>query len=234
MGDGDRTGGGTGPVDDAELLARLRAAPVLAGPLPEFDPGQAPGTPGPLFAQWLDRALADGVPEPGVVTLSTAGADGTPSARVLMLRGIDTSDCAFDFASDSRSPKGLDLAVNPVAALTWYWPAHGRQIRLAGPVSVRGPEDTRRDFLGRSETARAAALVGRVSAPLRDAGEYERAMRVAREQVAAEPERVPATHALYRLRAREAEFWQGNPVPFHLRLRYERDGDGWTRNLLWP
>jgi pyridoxamine 5'-phosphate oxidase len=227
-------GGGTDPVDDEALLARLRAAPVLAGPLPEFDPGRAPDAPGPLFARWLDLALADGVPEPGVVTLSTAAADGTPGARVLMLRGIDTADCAFRFTSDSRSPKGHDLAANPQAALTWYWPAHGRQIRIAGPVDVLGEEATRRDFLGRGETSRAAAFTGVMSGPLSGPEEYERALLAARRQVAAEPERVPATHTLYRLRAEETEFWQADPARFHQRLRYRRAGDGWTRSLLWP
>jgi pyridoxamine 5'-phosphate oxidase len=225
---------GAAAADDEALLARVRAAPVLAGPLPEFDPGAAPDAPGPLFARWLDRALTDAVPEPQLMTLSTAGADGAPSARVLLLRGIDTADCAYDFATDSRSPKGRDLAANPRAALTWYWPAQGRQIRMTGPVTVLGEDDARRDYLGRGETARAAGFVGLTSAPLSGPQEYDRAMRAARESVTAEPERVPPTHALYRLRAREAEFWQGDPARFHLRLRYERAGDGWTRTLLWP
>ncbi|MFC4036269.1 pyridoxal 5'-phosphate synthase [Streptomyces polygonati] len=227
-------GGVTDPVDDEALLARLRAAPVLAGPLPRFDPDEAPDAPGPLFAEWLELALADGVPEPGVMTLSTAGADGVPGARVLMLRGIDTADCAFRFTSDSRSPKGHDLAANPRAALSWYWPAHGRQIRMAGPVDVLGEEPTRQDFLGRGATSRTAAFTGVMSAPLSGPEEFERAQRTARRQVADEPERVPGTHTLYRLRAERAEFWQADPARFHLRLGYERTGAGWTRGLLWP
>ncbi|MDX6354461.1 MAG: pyridoxamine 5-phosphate oxidase [Streptomyces sp.] len=228
------SGSTQGAPDDEALLARMRAAPVLAGPLPEFDPDAAPDTPGPLFAEWLDRALAERVAEPQLMTLSTAGADGAPSARVLLLRGIDTAGCAYDFATDSRSPKGRDLAGNPRAALTWYWPAHGRQIRMTGPVTVLGEEAARRDYLGRGETARAAGFAGLTSAPLTGPEEYDRALRAARELVAAEPDRVPPTHTLYRLRAHQAEFWQGNPGQFHLRLRYERSGDEWTRNLLWP
>ena len=222
--------------DDEALLARARAAPVLAGSLPDFDPATAPGTPGPLFAAWLDRALADAVPEPHVMTLSTASADGTPSARVLMLRGIDTAGCAYDFASDAGSRKGRDLAANPRAALTWYWPAHGRQIRMAGPVSVLGEEATRRDFLGRGEGSRVSGFTGRMSAPLAGPEEYRREQRAARELVAARPERVPAGHTVYRLRAREAEFFQADPRRFHVRVRYVRaaSGEGWTRTLLWP
>ncbi|WP_327292593.1 pyridoxine/pyridoxamine 5'-phosphate oxidase [Streptomyces sp. NBC_01198] len=227
------TAGGSAAADRA-LLARIRAAPVLAGPLPPFDPDRAPETPGPLFADWLGLALADDVPEPQIMTLSTAAADGTPSARVLMLRGVDSADCAFVFAGDSGSGKGQDLAVRPVAALTWYWPAHGRQIRVAGPVDVLGEEVTRRDFLGRSPASRAAAFTGRISTPLAGAEQYEREQRAAEALVAAEPEQVPAGHTVYRLRARTAEFFQGDPSRFHLRLRYTREGGGWSRTLLWP
>jgi pyridoxamine 5'-phosphate oxidase len=105
---------------------------------------------------------------------------------------------------------------------------------MTGPVTVLGEEATRQDYLGRGETARAAGFAGLTSAPLSGPEEYDRALRAARGLVAAEPERVPPTHALYRLRARQAEFWQADPARFHLRLRYERSGDGWTRNLLWP
>lgn len=232
-----KDGGGSagGPTDgDEALLARMRAAPVLAGPLPGFDPRAAPDAPGPLFARWLEQALTDGVPEPHVMTLSTAAADGTPSARVLMLRGIDTADCAYVFATDSGSPKGRDLAANPQAALTWYWPAHGRQIRMAGPVTVLGEEATRRDFLGRGETSRVAGFTGRMSEPLAGPEEYDRAREAARARVAAEPDRVPDTHVVHRLRAREAEFFQADPAHFHLRVRYVREGGGWSRTLLWP
>jgi pyridoxamine 5'-phosphate oxidase len=225
---------GAAVANDEELLARLRAAPVLAGPLPSFDPDAAPQAPGPLFAAWLTEALAGGVPEPQIMTLSTAGADGDPSARVLILRGLDTAGCAVDFASDARSRKGQDLAANPRAALTWYWPAHGRQIRMTGPVSVLDDDARRRDFLGRSEAARTAAFTGTISRPLSGPDEYDMAYREAGRLVAAEPERVPATHTVYRLRARQAEFFQGDPAHFHLRLRYEREGRGWTRSLLWP
>lgn len=235
----DDTGGTPGgPSDraaaDRELLARVRAAPVLAGPLPRFDPDTAPDTPGPLFAGWLDRALTDGVREPQIMTLSTAGEDGTPSARVLILRGVDSADCAFVFAGDRGSGKGRDLAARPVAALTWYWPAQGRQIRMAGPVDVLGEDATRQDFLGRSARSRAAAFTGRVSTPLGGAEEYERENRAAEALVAAEPDRVPAGHTVYRLRAGAAEFFQADPARHHLRLRYTREGDRWTRTLLWP
>jgi pyridoxamine 5'-phosphate oxidase len=219
---------------DSELMAKVWAAPVLAGPLPGFDPDSAPAAPGRLFAEWLGKALADGVAEPHIVTVSTAAADGTPSARVVMLRGIDSADCAVRFAGDRLSGKGRDISARPAAALTWYWPAHGRQIRMTGPVDLLGAEATRRDFLGRSPHSRAAAFTGTVSAPLGGPEEYERERRAAEELVAAQPERIPASHAVYRLRAAQAEFFQARPESWHLRLRYTREGDAWSRTLLWP
>ncbi|MFI0901002.1 pyridoxal 5'-phosphate synthase [Streptomyces sp. NPDC020983] len=230
--------GGTGAADaDRALLGRIRAAPVLAGPLPRFDPEQAPAAPGPLLAGWLDRALADGLPEPHVMTLSTATPGGTPSARVLMLRGVDSAGCAVVFAGDARSGKGRDLAANPLAAATFYWPAHGRQIRLAGPVAVLDAEAAWRDFLGRSPASRAAAFTGTVSAPLGSPQEYARERLAAEALVSAEPDRVPEWHTVYRLRADEAEFFQADPDRGHLRLRYTRQAraeGGWSRTLLWP
>ncbi|MFD3457595.1 pyridoxal 5'-phosphate synthase [Streptomyces sp. NPDC058691] len=228
---------GQDPVTADSLRERMRSAPVLAGPLPGFDPATAGPAPGPVFARWLARALDDGVPEPHVMTLATAGADGRPSARVLMLRGVDIEGCAFDFASEAASRKGRDLAERPYACLSWYWPAHGRQVRMAGAVRTLDRDTARRDFLGRREASRAAGFTGLMSAPLDGRAAYEHARRRAAGHVAAAPEDVPEGHTVYRLVADEAEFWQADPAGGHVRLRYLRDPaapEGWTRGLLWP
>ncbi|MEU0180813.1 pyridoxal 5'-phosphate synthase [Streptomyces sp. NPDC006207] len=225
------------PVTADALRERMRSAPVLGGPLPSFDPATAGPEPGPLFARWLAYALDDGVPEPHVMTLSTADAAGRPSARVLMLRGVDLDRPAFDFASDAASRKGRDLADRPHAALTWYWPRHGRQIRVTGPVETLDRATARRDFLGRREASRIAGFTGVMSAPMQGRAAYEEARRRATGHVAAHPDEVPEGHTVYRLVADEAEFWQAAPAQGHVRLRYTRDPaapGGWTRGLLWP
>jgi pyridoxamine 5'-phosphate oxidase len=222
-------------VTAESLLRRMRSTPTLAGPLPGFDPEAADAAPGPLFARWLAYALDDGVPEPHVMTLSTADAGGRPSARVLMLRGVDIEDCGFAFASDAGSRKGRELAANPFAALSWYWPQHGRQIRMAGRVDALDADIARSDFLGRGEASRISGFTGRMSAPLADPAAYEESWRRAAALVAAESQAVPERHTVFMLRADEAEFFQGDPHGrFHLRLRYVREGDGWSRGLLWP
>ncbi|MFF7212731.1 pyridoxal 5'-phosphate synthase [Streptomyces sp. NPDC008238] len=225
------------PVTAEALRERMRSAPVLAGPLPAFDPATAGPAPGPLFARWLAYALDDGVPEPHVMTLSTADAGGRPSARVLMLRGVDLDGPSFDFASDAGSRKGRDLTDRPYAALSWYWPRHGRQIRVTGPVGTLDRAAARRDFLGRREASRVAGFTGTMSAALEGRAAYEEARRRATGHVAAHPDDVPEGHTVYRLVADEAEFWQAAPAQGHVRLRYTRDPavpDGWARGLLWP
>ncbi len=223
-------------VDMDALRAGLRGAPPAATVLPDFDPESAGPAPGPLFADWLGRALDEGVAEPQVMTLSTVDAGGRPSSRVLILRGVELagSDCAFRFASDAASRKGTDLAARPYAALNWYWPEQGRQIRARGPVGTLGERQTREDFLGRGEPSRQAGFTGRMSAPLSGRDAYERERAKAREIVAADPAAVPEGHTVYLLRAEEVEFFQLAADRFHRRLLYTREGARWTRGLLWP
>ncbi|MCQ4084859.1 pyridoxal 5'-phosphate synthase [Streptomyces sp. RB6PN25] len=221
-------------MDTDAWSERLRRVPALAGPLPGFDTERAPAAPGVLFGQWLTRALDDGVPEPHVMTLSTVDASGRPSARVLLLRGFDPDDCAFVFATDAGSRKGAELAGNPHAALTWYWPLHGRQVRITGAVEALDRRAARRDFLGRSDASRIAGFTGRMSADLASPEEYQEGRARARDVLAADPQAVPEGHTVYRLRADEAEFFQGDTGRFHRRLRYVRDDGGWRRGLLWP
>jgi pyridoxamine 5'-phosphate oxidase len=219
-----------------ELTARLRRAPMAGGRSPDFVPERAGGAPGPLFAAWLSQALADGVPEPQVVTVSTVDAGGRPSARVVILRGLECEgeQCGFRFAGDAGSRKGTDLAARPYAALTWYWPAYGRQIRAAGPVQTLDATAAREDFLGRSEAARVAGLTGRMSEPLSGPQEYETERARARARAAADPDAVPERHTVYLLRAEEIEFFQLAADRFHRRLRYRRTESGWQREQLWP
>src|SRR3954471_21044958 len=107
--------GGERPLDD--LRGLLRGLEVFAGDLPVFDPSAAPDDPSALFAEWLLGAVAAGVREPHAMTVSTAGADGDPTARVLILKGVGPD--GWQFASDGGSVKARDLAERPYAALTF-------------------------------------------------------------------------------------------------------------------
>ena len=112
--------------------SHLRALPDFPDKLPDFDPAKAPADPVALFKLWLDEALAAGVPQPHACSLATADGSGQPSARMLILKNID--DDGWHFATSRTSRKGRELSVNPGAALNFYWPQQGRQVRVAGPV----------------------------------------------------------------------------------------------------
>ncbi|MEV7725311.1 pyridoxamine 5'-phosphate oxidase family protein [Streptomyces sp. NPDC087917] len=116
----------------------LRDLEVFAGPLPAFDPESAPIEPVRLFLSWLVEAVTDGVRDPHAMTLSTVDAAGDPDARMPILKGVDAS--GRQFAGHAFSPKGGRLACHPRAALTSYWPEHGRQVRVRGPVSPGSAE----------------------------------------------------------------------------------------------
>ncbi|MFJ5551778.1 pyridoxal 5'-phosphate synthase [Streptomyces sp. NPDC093225] len=210
----------------------LRGIDVFAGPLPEFEPERAPADPVRLFLSWLSDAVADGLRDPHAMTLSTVDEDGDPDARTLVLKGVDAS--GWQFAGHAFSPKGHQLAVHPRGALTFYWPEHGRQVRLRGPVAPGTAGASAADFLGRSATARAESLLARQSQYLADAAERDQALEKSLTLVEREPSLVDSAWTLYTLAPTEVEFWQAARSRVHTRLRYERTGADWQRFQLWP
>jgi len=219
-------------VSVSDLRELLRGIEVFSGELPVFDLTDLPADPHDLFTEWLLAALRDGVPVPHAMTLSTAGADGDPTARVLILKNVSRE--GWQFASGSGSRKGRDLAARPAAALTFFWPQSARQVRVTGDVTPATDGDSAADFLARSPAARAEALLGRQSGPLADLAERDTAVAAAAERIAGEPGLVAPQWTLYTLRARSVEFWQGDRERRHTRVNYVRTEDGWDRGLLWP
>ncbi|MDM7990290.1 pyridoxamine 5'-phosphate oxidase family protein [Arthrobacter sp. zg-Y877] len=125
--------------------ARLRALPDFPEDLPSFDPAAAPGDPVELFRLWLEGALAAGVRQPHAFSLATADAGGRVSSRMLILKDID-DDGGWQFATSRASRKGGELAQNPNAAMNFYWPELGRQIRVAGDVVHLSAEASAADW----------------------------------------------------------------------------------------
>jgi pyridoxamine 5'-phosphate oxidase len=217
----------------------LFGVPMLSGELPGFDPEATPEAPFPLFLAWLAEALAAGVREPHAMTLATVDADGCPDLRVVALR--DATEAGWSFATHADSPKGRQLAGQPQAAVLFHWREQGRQVRIRGPVVQADPKTAARDFLDRLPASRAATLVGHQSEVLTDPTGFPRAFDAALARVRSEPETVDPLHALYTVRPRSVEFWQGMPGRGHIRLRYratasagQPDGGPWVRERLWP
>lgn len=216
--------------DSAQGL--LRSLEALAGPYTPFDPSDAADTPEQQFLRWLGAAVAAGVTEPHAMTLSTVDEDGLPDARVLLLK--DLSAAGWCFATSRTSEKGRQLASQPQAALTFYWPLLGRQVRVRGAVVDLGPEAGRADFLARGRGSRAVALLERQSRVL-DADEtFGRALAGAEAHLDAHPDATAASWTVYLLRPSAVEFWQGDAGRRHTRLQYVQAAEGWTRRRLWP
>ncbi|MHA6759004.1 pyridoxine/pyridoxamine 5'-phosphate oxidase [Streptacidiphilus sp. PAMC 29251] len=217
------------PMTVRELLFGV---PMLAPPLPSFDPRAVPDAPFPLFLDWLRLAVAAGVSEPHAMTLATVDADGCPDLRIVALR--DAAPDGWTFATGAGSAKGRQLAAQPQAALGFHWREQGRQIRLRGPVLQADPDAAAADFLSRLPGSRAASLVGHQSEPLADQELLAAAFAEALDRVTADPGLVDPEHAVFTVRPTDVEFWQGVPGRGHTRLRYTAEGGSWTRELLWP
>ena len=222
-------------AEPPRLRELLRSQRVFPAGMPEFDPAVAPDDPVALFLRWLEVAIRYGVPAPHAMTLATADDQGRPSSRVLICKDVDGAGRWY-FASGAASGKGRDLAANPHAALSFWWPQQGRQIRIRGAAVAAGTQASAADFLARPPASRAEALIGRQSEPLSDLAELDRAFTEAQARVSADPGLVAPGWTLYVLTADEAEFWQGDLDRRHVRLRYRRSGSdsGWARQLLWP
>ncbi len=215
-----------------ELADTLRGIPVFARlPLP-FDTDALPTEPRSLFTTWITEALAAGAPEPHAMVLSTVDDQGRSDARTLILKDVD--ERGWWFASSALSPKGTQLAKHASAALTFYWPTAGRQVRVRGLVGVADAEVSARDFLARAPGGRAEALVGHQSEPLRDRAELRAAFEAAKARVEADPGLVAPEWTRYVVQPNEVQFFQGDLERQHVRVRYQTGEDGWEHTLLWP
>ena len=180
---------------------------------------------------WLDEArnLAG---EPQTMTLATATPDGKPSARVVLLRGLD--DRGLVFFTNRESRKGHELRRNPRAAVVLHWWELGRQLRVEGVVEEVSDEESAAYWKTRPRGSQVAAWASRQSLELADRSELDARVAEARERFADGDVPLPPFWGGYRVVPETIELWTHRDDRLHERVRYERDGGGWRRALLAP
>jgi len=187
-----------------------------------------------LLGKWLKQAIAAAAPEPSAMVLATVDGNGRPSARVVLLKGLDHRGLVFYTNYESR--KAAELAANPHAALCFFWQPLSRQIRLAGEVCKVSPSQTEEYFNSRPRGSQIGAWSSAQSRPIASRQRLEEQIAEVEERFADRPIAPPPFWGGYLLVPDEVEFWQGRSSRLHDRFRYAKAGRdaGWNIERLAP
>jgi pyridoxamine 5'-phosphate oxidase len=185
--------------------------------------------PDPLeqFRRWFAAAGDD-----NRMALATAAPDGSPSVRMVLLKGADEQ--GFVFFTGYGSRKGGELDANPRAALLFHWAPLGRQVRVEGPVERVSAEESDAYFATRPRGAQLAATASRQGRVLANRAQLDETVADLEREHAGQDVPRPEHWGGYRLRPETYEFWQHRDDRLHDRLRYMRGGEGWRLERLSP
>jgi pyridoxamine 5'-phosphate oxidase len=187
-----------------------------------------------LFRDWYAEAAKSEPNDPDAMALATVGPDGTPSARMVLLKDYDPA--GFVFYTNYESRKGQHLLARTKAALLFHWKSLRRQVRLEGPVSQTTPEEADAYFATRARGSQIGAWASEQSRPLESRFALERRVAEfgAKHLIGTVPR--PAHWSGFRLQPLLIEFWQDGAFRLHDRLEYRRAavGEPWTTRTLFP
>lgn len=185
------------------------------------------------FREWMAEAEATEPSDPNAMIVATATADGRPSARAILLKGVD--ERGFVFYTNKESRKADELAANPHVSLLFYWKSLGRQIRIEGPVEHVTDAESDAYFASRPRISRLGAWASQQSRPLDERTTLERRLADYETKYPGDDIPRPAYWSGYRVLPERFEFWQNMPFRLHDRTIYRPDADGgWTIGKLFP
>ena len=200
--------------------------------LPRLTEESLPEGPFELFAAWLGDAEASGMTDPNAMTLATAGADGRPSARTVLLRGV--SDDGFRFFTNRTSLKGRQLGENPRAQLLFFWREIGRQILIHGSVDQLSDQESDAYFESRARESRIGAWASEQGSVIESREQLLAQVEEAGARFDGEDVQRPPHWGGYIVRPEAIEFWQAGEFRLHDRFVFTRSGSSWTAERLSP
>lgn len=209
-------------------LASLRIEYEAMG----IDPTSMADDPLEEFVVWLQAAVEAGVPQPNAFVLATASSDAVPSARAVLLKGVD--ERGLGFYTNVTSRKGEELAANPRAAACFVWMELHRQIRVEGYVARLDDASADAYFASRPHGSRLAAAASHQSRVVATREALEQRYRELEAQYPDGSVPRPPEWGGFRIVPEMYEFWQGRPNRFHDRVRYRREDDWWVKERLAP
>ena len=185
-----------------------------------------------LFDAWFAEARASEPNDPEAMALATAGADGRPSVRMVLLKGHGPN--GFTFYTNVNSAKGGQLAANPNAALLLHWKSLRRQVRIEGPVERVSEAEADAYFASRGRDSQLGAWASDQSRPLDARETFEQRFAEAAARFEGNDVPRPPHWTGYRLVPSAIEYWEDRPHRLHHRRLFTRQGSGWRESLLYP
>jgi pyridoxamine 5'-phosphate oxidase len=183
-----------------------------------------------IFTSLFERAARE-CAEPDAMVLATVDPDGRPSARYVLLKGVD--DRGFVFYTNLESRKAKGLAVHPYAALTFYWPP-ATQVRIEGDVQPVSDADADAYFATRPRQSQIGAWASMQSAGMGSRAELDARVHEVEDRFKGAAVTRPPFWSGFRVMARSIEFWTRDPARLHERVVYQRGNGQWTRAFLYP